>query len=153
MAAARTALSRLAAALGEPMPAAAPGELSLLFPTAAAIAERGAEVLAGPKARIATILDVAERLASGELLVSAERSREQLAADLLAIRGIGPWTAGYVSMRVTRAPDVLLTSDLALRAGARALGLPGEAGELDRRGAGWAPWRSYASMHLWRAAA
>lgn len=153
VAAARTALSRLAAALGEPMPAAAPGELSLLFPTAAAIAERGAEVLAGPKARIATILDVAERLASGELLVSAERSREQLAADLLAIRGIGPWTAGYVSMRVTRAPDVLLTSDLALRAGARALGLPGEAGELDRRGAGWAPWRSYASMHLWRAAA
>ncbi|WP_285873449.1 AlkA N-terminal domain-containing protein [Agromyces mediolanus] len=152
VAAARTALGRLAAALGEPMPSATSGELTLLFPTAAAIAERGGEVLAGPKARIATIVDVAERLTNGELVVSADRSREQLTEELLAIRGIGLWTAGYVAMRVTRAPDVLLTSDLALRAGALALGLPGDAAELARRGAGWAPWRSYASMHLWRAA-
>ena len=66
--------------------------------------------------------------------------------------GIGPWTAGYVSMRVTRAPDVLLTGDLALRNGAERLGLPGAAAELEAIGARWAPWRSYASMHLWRAA-
>jgi AraC family transcriptional regulator of adaptative response / DNA-3-methyladenine glycosylase II len=55
-------------------------------------------------------------------------------------------------MRVTRAPDVLLTGDLALRNGAERLGLPGSAAELDVLGARWAPWRSYASMHLWRAA-
>jgi len=70
----------------------------------------------------------------------------------VAVPGIGPWTAGYVSMRVTRAPDVLLTSDLALRNGAAALGLPSDAVALAAEGARWAPWRSYASMHLWRAA-
>lgn len=169
--AARTALTRLAADLGEPLsiggePAdaeAAAGDpsddgrpgarLVRLFPTAAAIADGGAEVLRGPAARIRTIVDVAGRLASGELVVSADRDRGELARDLVAIPGIGPWTAGYVAMRVTRAPDVLLTSDLALRAGAERLGLPAAAPALDGLGARWAPWRSYASMHLWRAAA
>ncbi|HEY6801348.1 MAG TPA: DNA-3-methyladenine glycosylase 2 family protein, partial [Agromyces sp.] len=71
---------------------------------------------------------------------------------LLDVPGIGPWTAGYLAMRVTRAPDILLTSDLALRNGAARLGLPSTTRELDAVGARWAPWRSYASMHLWRAA-
>ncbi|MFF2275151.1 DNA-3-methyladenine glycosylase 2 family protein [Agromyces sp. NPDC058126] len=169
--AARTALTRLAADLGEPLsfggdagggaavvdgPAGVerrPDRLVRLFPTAAAIAARGGEVLRGPAARIRTIVDVAERLATGELVVSADRDRGELVRDLVHIPGIGPWTAGYVAMRVTRAPDVLLTSDLALRAGAGRLGLPATAPALDELGARWAPWRSYASMHLWRAAA
>jgi len=102
--------------------------------------------------RIRTIVDVARRLDAGDLVVAAEREREELAYDLLAVPGIGPWTAGYVAMRVTRAPDLLLTSDLALRNGAAALGLPAEESALRAEGARWAPWRSYASMHLWRAA-
>ncbi len=109
-------------------------------------------MLRGPAARIRTIVDVARRLESGDLVVAAERERAELAHDLLAIPGIGPWTAGYVAMRVTRAPDVLLTGDLALRNGAAALGLPAEAAALQAEGTRWAPWRSYASMHLWRAA-
>ncbi|GAA1802235.1 DNA-3-methyladenine glycosylase 2 family protein [Agromyces neolithicus] len=178
--AARTALSRLAAELGDRIGAdqggvdqvgvdqvgvdrlddsGRPGGQApavpaphLLFPTAAAIAEHGAEVLRGPAARVRTIVDVARRLDSGELVVAPEREREDLRLDLLEVPGIGPWTAGYVSMRVTRAPDVLLTGDLALRNGAARLGLPGTAAELDALGSRWAPWRSYASMHLWRAA-
>lgn len=171
--AARTALTRLAADLGDQVgidhlggdrfdgfgDPARPADDSasaraphLLFPTAAAIAEHGAEVLRGPAARVRTIVDVARRLDSGELVVAPEREREDLRLDLLEVPGIGPWTAGYVSMRVTRAPDVLLTGDLALRNGAGRLGLPGSAAELDALGSRWAPWRSYASMHLWRAA-
>ncbi|MDR5701080.1 AlkA N-terminal domain-containing protein [Agromyces aerolatus] len=149
VAAARTALSRLAAELGEPL---FDGDARLLFPTADAIAAHGRRVLRGPAARIRTIVDVAKRLASGDLVVAAERSRDELTADLLAVPGIGPWTAGYVAMRVTRAPDVLLVSDLALRNGAERLGLPGDASALAEAGRPWAPWRSYASMHLWRAA-
>lgn len=150
VAAARTALGRLAADLGEHV--AGDDELSVLFPTAAAIAEHGADVLRGPAARIRTIVDVAARLASGELVVSSDRERHDLEARLLEIPGIGPWTAGYVAMRVTGAPDVLLTGDLALRNGAASLGLPRDPRELAAHGASWAPWRSYASMHLWRAA-
>ncbi|MGW9631415.1 AlkA N-terminal domain-containing protein [Agromyces sp. NPDC055520] len=150
--AARTALARLSAELGERIAPHADGAPSILFPTAEAIAEHGYGVLRGPAARIRTIVDVAARLASGELVVASECERRQLQVDLLAIPGIGPWTAGYVAMRVTRSPDTLLIGDLALRNGAERLGLPATERELAAYGRRWAPWRSYASMHLWRAA-
>ena len=149
VAAARTALTRVADALGDRLPGP---ELRLLFPTPAQIAAGGREVLRGPVARIETILRVAEALASGDLTLSFGQTRAELEANLVALRGIGPWTAGYVAMRVLGSPDILLTSDLALRQGAGRLGLAGEARSLAARGAGWAPWRSYAGMHLWRSA-
>ncbi|GLI25880.1 putative 3-methyladenine DNA glycosylase AlkA [Agromyces rhizosphaerae] len=150
VASARTALGRLVAALGDEAELA--GATWRLFPDAATIAERGGEVLRGPAARVAAIVGAAEALAAGDLRVDVDVPRDELRAALLAMPGIGPWTAGYVAMRVTGDPDVLLTGDAALRAGAAALGLPSVARELERRGATWAPWRSYASMHLWRAA-
>jgi AraC family transcriptional regulator of adaptative response / DNA-3-methyladenine glycosylase II len=151
VASARTSLTRLAAELGDRVEL--DGRTRTLFPTAAAIAARGADVLRGPAARIRTIVDICARLASGELVVAPARERAALRADLLALPGIGPWTAGYLAMRVTREPDELLVSDLALRNGAVRLGLPGDPRALAARGEAWAPWRSYASMHLWRAAA
>ena len=82
----------------------------------------------------------------------AGRDPEQLRAELTAQPGIGPWTAGYVLMRVLGSTDELLTTDLVLRKGAGALGLPESAPALDHYGRRWRPWRSYAGMHLWRAA-
>jgi AraC family transcriptional regulator of adaptative response / DNA-3-methyladenine glycosylase II len=169
VASARTALSRLTAALGDPVPGvldrADPGTggigdpspglgaaSHLLFPTAARIAEDGRTVLRGPAARIDTVIRVAEALASGDLALDVGESRDELQATLTALPGIGPWTAGYVAMRVLGSPDILLTSDLALRQGAERLGLPATARELAAHGGRWAPWRSYAGMHLWRAA-
>jgi len=149
VASARTALSRLTAALGDPLPG---HPEKLLFPTAARIATDGAAVLRGPAARIRSIIGVAEALATGELAVDVGESREDLEARLTALPGIGPWTAGYVAMRVLGSPDILLTSDLALRQGADRLGLPATASPLAEYGSRWAPWRSYAGMHLWRAA-
>lgn len=151
VAAARTTLGRLAAALGDRLPEARGGWL--LFPTAEQIAVGGRAVLRGPAARIDTIMRVAEALASGELHLDVGESTEELTARLTALPGIGPWTAGYVAMRVLGSPDVLLTSDLAIRQGASRLGLPGDAKALGAHGAAWAPWRSYAGMHLWRALA
>ena len=54
-------------------------------------------------------------------------------------------------MRVLGHPDLLLTGDVALRAGARRLGLPEGPRELAAWGTTVAPWRSYAGLHLWRA--
>jgi AraC family transcriptional regulator of adaptative response / DNA-3-methyladenine glycosylase II len=54
-------------------------------------------------------------------------------------------------MRVLGNPDILLASDLVVRRSAAALGLPGDERALAASGAGWAPWRSYATVHLWRA--
>jgi AraC family transcriptional regulator, regulatory protein of adaptative response / DNA-3-methyladenine glycosylase II len=123
-----------------------------LFPTADQIAARGREVLRGPAARIATIIRVAERLASGTLSVDERTDADELVDGLVAVPGIGPWTAGYVALRVLGAPDVLLATDLVLLQGASRLGLPTTPRGITDHARRWAPWRSYAGMHLWRAA-
>ncbi|WP_341946031.1 AlkA N-terminal domain-containing protein [Microbacterium sp. LWH11-1.2] len=144
--AARTALSGLAEALGERT------ESGLLFPTMAAIAERGTEVLRGPAARIRAITGAAAALADGSLRLTVGDDGAEQRAALLAMPGIGPWTADYVRMRVLGDPDILLPGDVALRAGAAASGLPGEPKALTAWAERAAPWRSYLSAHLWRAA-
>ena len=72
-------------------------------------------------------------------------------AALLAMPGIGPWTADYVRMRVIGDPDVFLPGDVAVRTGAAAVGLPAEARALEQWAARTAPWRTYLTAHLWRA--
>lgn len=150
VAAARTAAARLTETLGERL-ATPDGELTRLFPTPAAIAEHGAEVLTGPRRRISTLLTVCEAMASGDLEVHVGADPDELSARLQSFAGIGPWTAGYVRMRVLGAPDVLLRGDVALLKGAAALGLPSTVDALTERSRAWQPWRSYAGMHLWRA--
>ncbi|GGM69250.1 DNA-3-methyladenine glycosylase [Longimycelium tulufanense] len=151
VAAARTTLSALVMALGEPLPNP-DGPLTRLFPTPEVIAERAGEVLTGPRRRSETVRRFAAAAADGTLVVDAGRDHEELAAELCELPGIGPWTADYVAMRVLGAPDILLTSDGALRKGAAALGLPSEVAGLQAYGRRWQPWRSYAGMHVWRAA-
>ncbi|MEU4016655.1 AlkA N-terminal domain-containing protein [Microbacterium sp. NPDC028030] len=144
--AARTALIALTDALGERT------EQGMLFPTMSAIAERGAEVLRGPAARIRAITGAAAALADGSLTLTVGDDGVEQRRALLAMPGIGPWTADYVRMRVLGDPDILLPGDVALRAGAAASGLPGDARPLTAWAERTAPWRSYLSAHLWRAA-
>lgn len=144
--AARTALTALTESLGERT------EQGLLFPTMSAIAERGAEVLRGPGARIRAIVGAAAALADGTLRLTVGDDAVEQRAALLAMPGIGPWTADYVRMRVLGDPDVILPGDVALRAGAAASGLPGDPLPLVAWAERAAPWRSYLSAHLWRAA-
>jgi len=153
VAAARTAAARLTEALGERLPPAlaSPGA-ELLFPTPAAIAEHGAEVLTGPARRIASVCTVAAALADGTLALDPGRDPADLRAELLALPGVGPWTAGYLAMRVLGDPDELLAEDLGVRRGAAALDLPSDIPGLTARAAAWRPWRSYAATHLWRRA-
>ncbi|MCB7135103.1 AlkA N-terminal domain-containing protein [Cellulosimicrobium marinum] len=151
VAAARTHLSRLAAGLGTPV-ASRLGP-TLLFPAADAIAADGAGLLRGPARRTAAVVGAARALADGTLTLSPAAEPAAARAALEALPGVGPWTSGYVAMRVLHDPDVLLDGDLALRAGARAIGLPDDRRDLVARARAWAPWRSYAAMHLWRAAA
>ncbi|WP_019181865.1 DNA-3-methyladenine glycosylase family protein, partial [Microbacterium yannicii] len=163
--AARTALSALTAALGEEVPSLADptppssdgAELDVmqrtmrLFPSMATIAEHGHEVLRGPAARIRAITGAAAALADGSLVLSPGDDAGEQRAALLAMPGIGPWTADYVRMRVLGDPDVFLPGDVAVRAGAAAAGLPSEPRALTDWAARTAPWRSYFTAHLWRA--
>jgi AraC family transcriptional regulator of adaptative response / DNA-3-methyladenine glycosylase II len=147
--AARTALSALTAALGERIEGF--DGTPLLFPTMAAIAEHGHEVLRGPAARIRALVGAAGALADGTLTLGAGDDGAEQRTALLAMPGIGPWTADYVRMRVTGDPDVFLPGDVAVRAGAAAAGIPADAAPLTAWAARTAPWRSYLTAHLWRA--
>ncbi|MGC4933061.1 Ada metal-binding domain-containing protein [Gordonia sp. DT30] len=141
VAAARHHVTRLVGALGEPT---SWGGSWRQFPTAAAIAEHGDDVLTGPRRRIAAIVGAATAIAEHSVEPHVGVAASDLYAQLLALPGVGPWTADYVTMQVTGDPDVLLRHDLVVRHAARDLGIDLAAT------AHWAPWRSYASMHLWR---
>lgn len=151
VASARATHGRMTADLGEDLPASvAHGSVTRLPPTAARIARDGAELLRGPARRTATLIRLAEALETGELVIEHGMPRAELRAALVAFHGVGPWTADYVAMRALGEPDILLSGDLIVRRGAAALGLPDEARALDARAAAWSPWRSYATLHLWR---
>lgn len=150
--AARTVLGRLAAEVGERTGRGTEEGGVAPFPTPAEIAEHGTVLLRGPASRVAAVLGVAEALADGSLTLDVGMSADDLRGTLLAQRGIGPWTADYVALRVLGAPDILLSTDLVLLRSLRArhgAATPTAAAQL---GARWSPWRSYATLHLWRAA-
>jgi len=148
IAAARTVLGRITRELGT-----AVDDETVLFPTAEQFAARGHEVLRGPATRIQSIVGVAEALASGDLRLDVGMPVAEFTSRLTALPGIGAWTAGYLAMRVLGSPDVLLSSDLVVLHAARDLGLPATAKSLATHGERWAPWRSYAGLHLWRSRA
>ncbi|MFI8631020.1 AlkA N-terminal domain-containing protein [Microbacterium sp. NPDC077663] len=150
VASARTMMGRLAAELGDPVET--PRGPAVLFPTPAVVAERGADVLRGPGARIRAIVHAAGALADGSLRLGPGDDTLEQRAALLALPGVGPWTADYVRMRVLGDPDVLLPGDVAARAGAAAAGIPSDAGGLTEWATRTAPWRSYLMAHLWYAA-
>ena len=74
--------------------------------------------------------------------------RDAATAGLLALPGIGPWTASYITMRALSDPDAFLSTDIAVRKGAANLGLPTEPADLAAHATRWSPWRSYATHQL-----
>ncbi len=156
VASARSTLSNFTAAVGRPLgfetgDAAFDPLLTRLFPSAADIAALDPNQIPGPRRRAGSIVGAFQAIASGALVVDAGRRSSELAEELMALPGIGPWTAQYVCMRVLGDPDILMTGDLALRQGAAALGLPPDPLALTEHAHRWSPFRSYAGLHLWRA--
>ena len=146
-AAARTHAARLVAAVGETVDDPE-GGLTRLWPTPDAIAGVDPAVLALPRTRRATVLGLARALADGALELDPAGDHERARYDLLALPGIGPWTAEVVAMRALGDPDAFLPTDLGVVLAARALGL-GEGRALTVRAQRWSPYRAYAVQHLW----
>jgi AraC family transcriptional regulator of adaptative response / DNA-3-methyladenine glycosylase II len=151
VAAATTLAGRVVAAFGEPVAAPYPA-LQRLAPTASRIAAVPVEDLAalgivGTRAR--SIVALATEVAAGRLRLEAGADVERTTAQLVALPGIGAWTAQYVAMRALRWPDAFPKEDVVLR---KVLGGLTAAGA-EARSAAWRPWRSYATLHLWGGAA
>lgn len=146
--AARTFTMRLVEQLGQALPAPV-GAVTRLFPTPAQIADGDLSTLGLTGARQRTLTGLAAAVHTGQTVLDGGVSRDEVQRQLVALRGIGPWTAGYVAMRALGDPDVLLGSDLAIRAELRELtgdDSPAALTALSRRAR---PWSSYATQHLW----
>ncbi|WP_210480903.1 DNA-3-methyladenine glycosylase 2 family protein [Naasia sp. SYSU D00948] len=140
-------LSELAGRAGTPVDTGIEG-VERLFPRYDRVAEEVGSVYRGPEARRRALRTAAQRLADGSLALHPGLDEAELTAAVTALPGVGPWTAGYTAMRVLGSPDVVLAGDAALRTGARVRGLQEPLVSALRP---YAPWRSYACMHLWRA--
>lgn len=148
-AAARTHTARLVAAFGEPLPDPT-GGLTHLFPSAAALAtdpETVAAVLRVPESRKRTFAAVVDALADGRIDLTA--SPAAVRAALLALPGVGPWTADTVLTRALGVADAFLPSDLGVVQAARRLGLPEKPGPLEAYARRWSPYRAHAVQYLW----
>lgn len=72
--------------------------------------------------------------------------------ELTTIRGIGPWTAKMFLIYALGRQDVFPVEDLGIRRGVEiACDAEMTRGEMRSRAAAWEPYRSYASLYLWRA--
>ncbi|MCW2641520.1 MAG: AraC family transcriptional regulator [Dactylosporangium sp.] len=125
------------------------GKLTL-FPDAATVAEAPDVAFGMPAARRRTIRALASAVADGDLVLDDGADRAETEKRLLELPGVGPWTAGYTALRALGDPDVFLPTDLGVRRGAAALGLPDEPAALAEYATRWRPWRSYALIRLWR---
>jgi AraC family transcriptional regulator of adaptative response / DNA-3-methyladenine glycosylase II len=145
VAGARTLANRLVAGLGEPVELAGDHHVTHHFPTAEALAGVDPERIAMPRARGRALATVAAALADGSVVLDRSADRGEVRAGLLALPGIGPWTADYIALRVLGDPDVFLPTDTGVRHAASRLGVA----DVEIRSEQWRPWRSYALIHLW----
>jgi DNA-3-methyladenine glycosylase II len=144
--AARSIYERLTALFGDRAPT--PRELLEVEPDEL----RGAGL---SNAKVAYLRDLAEHVEDGELDLErlAELPADEVAAQLTAIKGLGPWTVDmFLIFHLGRA-DILPVGDLGIR---RAVQIAYELdelaspSELERIAEPWRPWRSLACLYLWR---
>jgi AraC family transcriptional regulator of adaptative response / DNA-3-methyladenine glycosylase II len=145
--AATTVAGRLATALGESVETPFAG-LDRLAPTPGEVTAAGEDRIARvgmPGARARTLLALAGAITSGDLVLERGADPDAVRDRMLALPGVGPWTASLVAMRALGAPDAFPGGDLGVL---RALGVK-SAREAEARAEAWRPWRAYAAMHLW----
>ncbi len=145
VAAARTLTARLAERHGQRL-----SDGGIVFPSASAVASGDLDGLGLPNARRDALRAIAELVDSGRVDLSPGADPEAAQHALVALKGIGPWTAMYVRMRAMRDLDAFPAADLGvLVALTDAAGRRPTESEARRRGTAWAPYRGVATMYLW----
>jgi len=106
------------------------------------------------RAKVAYLRSLAEHVLDGSLELDRldELPDDEVLAELVAIKGVGEWTAHMFMMFQLARPDVLAIGDLGIRNAARRLydldELPTPA-DLERIAEPWRPWRTLACRYLW----
>ncbi len=110
------------------------------------------------RAKVGYLRSLAEHVLSGELELERldELGDEEAIAELVAVKGLGVWTAHMFLMFHLERPDVLAVGDLGIRrAIERAYGLDGlpDAPAMEKLAEPWRPHRTLACRYLWRSLA
>ncbi len=151
---ARSLAATLVAAHGRPLPVA-DGALTHAWPDPDTLADADPAAWPVPAGRRRALSSLARAVAVGKVDLDPGADRDDTQRALLALPGIGPWTAGYVRLRALGDPDTFLATDLGVRRALAALACVARPSEqwaetLSER---WRPWRAYAMHHVWAAAA
>jgi len=121
-----------------------------LFPDARVLAEAKLEEIGLTGARAETIRGVAQAVIENPALLSPAADLAEALNAWQSLRGIGPWTAQYIAMRVLREPDGLPTGDLVLRKAITKRGeKPRPAADVEKVLEVCRPYRAYAAIRLW----
>jgi DNA-3-methyladenine glycosylase II len=138
---------KLVAQYGAPLDSSVPG-LTHVFPEAPVLAVADLAALGMPKSRAGTLSGVAQALLDEPSLF--EPNREGGMARLLALHGIGEWTAQYIALRQLRDLDGFPHGDVGLLRALEVLeGQRPTARDLSLRAEAWRPYRGYAAQLLW----
>lgn len=120
------------------------------FPTPAALATADISVIGMPQQRARTINHLARAVLEDEAFFAIGQSLDEVIERLLALKGIGPWSAHYIAMRVFAEIDAFPVGDAALL---RALTPPGQPRpdkhSIAQQSRAWQGWRAYAAQLLW----
>ncbi|HSW23603.1 MAG TPA: AlkA N-terminal domain-containing protein [Burkholderiaceae bacterium] len=145
--AATTVFGRFAEHFGEPIVTPWAG-LDRLAPRAEALADASLEQIIRrgvTSKRAETVQGLARAVAEQRIRLEPSAAPEETARALLALPGIGPWTAQYIALRALGDPDAFPTADLGLM---KALAIDKPAALL-AAAEPWRPWRGYAAIHIW----
>jgi AraC family transcriptional regulator of adaptative response / DNA-3-methyladenine glycosylase II len=136
-------IGQLVRSYGEPIVHPRSGERAYLFPGPDVLAHCDLEKIGTTAARKDAIRAFSGRVLSGSISLSEAQEPIAFRKALLETRGLGPWSAEYISLRSIGDTDAFPRTDLILK---RALNLYPE---LDLEAL--KPWRSYAAIYLWKA--
>lgn len=153
LAAARTLAAKLVRLCGSPLPVADGGSspLAFAFPTPAEVHGARLDALGMPQARRRALTALAAAALADPELFQPLGSIEATVARLVAVPGLGAWSAHYIALRAAREPDAFPASDLGLLRGATRGDRRPTPQELERRSERWRPFRAYAAEQLWAA--
>ena len=148
VAGATTVIGRIVERHGRAVPGLGAMGLTHLFPEPQELARADLEGVGMPGARAAAIRTFAAAVADHRLHLERSCPLEELVAELVALPGLGPWTANYLALRLGE-PDAFPASDLGLRRALATQAGPPSAAQTTELAAPWRPFRAYAAVHLW----
>jgi AraC family transcriptional regulator of adaptative response / DNA-3-methyladenine glycosylase II len=123
--------------------------LTYAFPTADRIAQAPIEdvITTGLiRIRAEAIVAIAREIAQDRLSLEPFSPLDETLAALRKVRGVGEWTVQYIAMRALAWPNAFPDGDAVLKKHLRCV----SAAQLTEHAGQWAPWRAYATVHLWR---